>query len=120
MTGVVFGRLTGVPPTNHANKKWADTMVLHFGTETLPNSEQKIYQLKQTALTLIQETTSVVSKQLLKEEAEEVEANKGGDGGKRRPCGYVIKRGDIAWNCRTCQTDPTCVICDNCFHNSNQ
>ena len=37
----------------------------------------------------------------------------------RRPCGYVFQRGDIAWNCRTCQTDATCVICDECFRNSN-
>ncbi len=36
-----------------------------------------------------------------------------------RPCGYVFKRNDIAWNCRTCQTDSTCVLCDSCFHNSN-
>ena len=37
----------------------------------------------------------------------------------RRPCGYVFGRGDIAWNCRTCQTDPTCVICDECFRQSD-
>lgn len=36
-----------------------------------------------------------------------------------RPCGYVFKRNDIAWNCRTCQSDSTCVLCDTCFHNSN-
>jgi len=36
-----------------------------------------------------------------------------------QPCGYVFRRGDIAWNCRTCQTDATCVICDNCFRNSD-
>lgn len=36
-----------------------------------------------------------------------------------RPCGYVFKRNDIAWNCRTCQTDSTCVICDSCFHASD-
>ena len=36
-----------------------------------------------------------------------------------RPCGYVFKRNDIAWNCRTCQTDSTCVLCDTCFHASD-
>lgn len=36
-----------------------------------------------------------------------------------RPCGYVFRRGDIAWNCRTCQTDATCVICDTCFRASD-
>ena len=38
------------------------------------------------------------------------------DGG---PCGYVFRRGDIAWNCRTCQTDATCVQCDACFRESD-
>ena len=37
----------------------------------------------------------------------------------KRPCGHVFKRGDIAWNCRTCQADSTCVICDDCFTHSN-
>ncbi len=27
--------------------------------------------------------------------------------------------GDLCWNCRTCQTDPTCVQCDACFQNSD-
>eukprot|EP00804_Cyclotella_cryptica_P008773 CCRYP_015624-RA/>CCRYP_015624-RA protein AED:0.01 eAED:0.01 QI:221/1/1/1/0.6/0.66/6/2355/3495 len=36
-----------------------------------------------------------------------------------QPCGYVFRRNDIAWNCRTCQTDATCVLCDACFRNSN-
>lgn len=35
------------------------------------------------------------------------------------PCGYVFQRGDIAWNCRTCQHDATCVICDDCFQASD-
>ncbi|KAJ8609246.1 hypothetical protein CTAYLR_008064 [Chrysophaeum taylorii] len=33
-------------------------------------------------------------------------------------CGYVFKHGDIAWNCRTCQKDNTCVLCDACFQRS--
>ena len=36
-----------------------------------------------------------------------------------RPCGYVFRRGDIAWNCRTCQSDSTCVLCDACFRESD-
>ena len=36
-----------------------------------------------------------------------------------RPCGYVFRRGDIAWNCRTCQSDSTCVLCDRCFRESD-
>ena len=38
---------------------------------------------------------------------------------KGGPCGYVFCRGDIAWNCRTCQSDATCVLCDDCFRESD-
>ena len=31
----------------------------------------------------------------------------------------MFKPGDIAWNCRTCQSDPTCVQCDPCFRRSD-
>lgn len=34
-------------------------------------------------------------------------------------CGYLFKRGDMAWNCRTCQSDGTCVQCDACFRRSD-
>ena len=34
-------------------------------------------------------------------------------------CGYIFKTGDIAWVCRTCQTDDTCVLCQDCFSNSD-
>lgn len=37
---------------------------------------------------------------------------------KRGLCGYTFKKGDICWNCRSCQTDPTCVQCDACYRNS--
>jgi len=37
----------------------------------------------------------------------------------KRPCGYLFRKGDIAWNCRTCQYDPTCVLCEACFKASN-
>lgn len=37
----------------------------------------------------------------------------------KRPCGYLFRKGDIAWNCRTCQYDPTCVLCDACYKASN-
>ncbi|CAM9469984.1 unnamed protein product, partial [Ectocarpus sp. 13 AM-2016] len=39
--------------------------------------------------------------------------------GGSRVCGYVFKRGDIAWNCRKCQVDSTCVQCDACFRRSD-
>ena len=37
----------------------------------------------------------------------------------RRVCQYPFKRNDIVWVCRTCQSDETCVLCHECFSNSN-
>jgi hypothetical protein len=45
--------------------------------------------------------------------------NKNGGGGGGGVCGYLFKRGDMAWNCRTCQQDATCVQCDACFRRSD-
>lgn len=33
--------------------------------------------------------------------------------------GPVGAQGDIVYNCRTCQVDPTCVQCADCFHGAN-
>jgi ubiquitin-protein ligase len=34
-------------------------------------------------------------------------------------CSYQFKLGDKMWRCRTCRTDETCVMCDNCYKDSN-
>ena len=34
-------------------------------------------------------------------------------------CGHCFLDGEIVWNCKTCQVDDTCVLCDKCFHNSD-
>ena len=34
-------------------------------------------------------------------------------------CGYIFRDGDIAWVCRDCQTDDTCVLCEDCFSSSD-
>jgi hypothetical protein len=125
LANATFGRLTGVPPASA--KTWADAMVLqyHISKEeesriSWPRTEEEVAQEKPAAVkhvTKSGETTVALLKRLLEEEhALEMD----GTGTRhRRPCGYVFKRGDIAWNCRTCQTDSTCVICDTCFRNSN-
>jgi len=113
LAGAVFGRLTGVAP--NAVLKWADSMVLEYaavseGKEVIPTSVEDIYHTKPTATRTIvsNDTTTSLLTSLLPSSKE-----------TRRPCGYVFQRGDIAWNCRTCQTDSTCVICDSCFTFSN-
>lgn len=37
----------------------------------------------------------------------------------RRVCQHPFKRNDIVWVCRTCQADETCVLCHNCYTQSN-
>ncbi|KAJ1638133.1 putative zinc finger in N-recognin-domain-containing protein [Pavlovales sp. CCMP2436] len=41
-----------------------------------------------------------------------------GHGRSEQRCPYVFKNGDIAWNCRTCQVDSTCVQCMDCFRDA--
>ncbi|CCI47549.1 unnamed protein product [Albugo candida] len=33
----------------------------------------------------------------------------------KRMCACEFKPGDIAWNCKECQVDETCVMCNDCF-----
>ena len=33
-------------------------------------------------------------------------------------CGRVFQEGDLAFNCNDCQSDPTCVMCEDCFKDS--
>lgn len=114
-----FGRVTGIPP--ETAKTWADAMVLQYMDTSfqMPESEESIHNMKPAAMKVINESTVNVLKRLLQEGEEQQGAHDLASPSFRpRPCGYVFKRGDIAWNCRTCQTDSTCVICDNCFRNS--
>lgn len=34
-------------------------------------------------------------------------------------CGHSWSVGEIAFKCKTCQTDPTCAICAKCFQNGD-
>ena len=38
---------------------------------------------------------------------------------KKPVCGRVFLDGDLAYTCLDCRTDATCVICEECFNNSN-
>ncbi|KAL3924864.1 MAG: hypothetical protein SGILL_000787 [Bacillariaceae sp.] len=123
----VFGRLTGVPP--QTAKAWADALVLQYNDAAepekgWPSSEEDVLKAEPAPVKETSgHTTAVLLKRLLLEGQAAEAALAGNSSCKKvfrpRPCGYVFKRGDIAWNCRTCQTDSTCVICDNCFRDSN-
>lgn len=96
LTEAVFGRLTGVSAANV--RKWADALVLAYATVDGSHHCTNVVQWCREVLS---------EKELPPTTA------------RNRPCGYVFKRGDIAWNCRTCQADNTCVICDECFRHSD-
>ena len=34
-------------------------------------------------------------------------------------CAKPLKQGDVAWKCEDCEKDPTCIICLDCFNNSD-
>ena len=34
-------------------------------------------------------------------------------------CAKTLKAGDVAWKCEDCEKDPTCIICLDCFNNSD-
>lgn len=116
-----FGRLTGCPGI--AAKGWADAMILHYFESSLDDAavtcEEDIYSSKPMAIQPLTDTNTAAG--LLRKLHEEAQSTQASDSavGRPRPCGYVFKRGDIAWNCRTCQTDATCVICDSCFRHSD-
>lgn len=121
----VFGRLTGVPP--EFVKEWADAMVLAYldappesNPDAPPESEEDIWNSKPKATVAtpqLRTGTSTLAYRLKEHLAQSSAQFQSPQ--QRRPCGYVFARGDIAWNCRTCQTDATCVICDDCFRNSD-
>jgi len=41
------------------------------------------------------------------------------DGEPQRVCSRSFRAGDIVWNCKQCQMDSTCVLCQQCFRDSN-
>lgn len=92
LSHAVFSRLTGCPPALVLD--WINALVLEY-TSSKGNAT-KVTQYLQHLPELSSATKATA-----------------------QPCGYVFKTGDIAWNCRTCQTDPTCVICDECFRHSD-
>jgi hypothetical protein len=125
-----FGRYTGLDANQV--KEWADSMVLAYleqdegqNITKAPSSEDEIWQRPSDlpAAALSSPTSLSTKLKELQERAELVQEESMSDSPtsmrRRRPCGYVFQRGDIAWNCRTCQADPTCVICDDCFRRSD-
>lgn len=121
---LAFGRLTGC--SSSSAKEWADAMILAYYTgvphdQLHSNSE---HEMLLAELPPLPDHEPVSTPLLLKNLYGQAQAASEPSAVasltfRPRPCGYVFKRGDIAWNCRTCQTDPTCVICDACFRDSD-
>jgi len=140
----VFAPLTGVHSASV--RKWADAMVLAYLTDTLDESEDSVFRKSDDDLISDFESTikSIPHPSPSKNTSPQsprqndlvntlksmhnvyIQKSRVGGVGVSpavclpvRPCGYVFRRGDIAWNCRTCQYDSTCVLCDACFHASD-
>jgi hypothetical protein len=118
--------LTGVPAASV--KLWFDLALVEYASldDTTRNKiaslQQKISANANTHAPRLSSsnhlaTASQLLQQLLTEAASQPIDSK--TNSNPRPCGYVFRPGDIAWNCRTCQTDSTCVLCDKCFHASD-
>lgn len=45
--------------------------------------------------------------------------NAAGDGATSGVCGRVWKQDELAYKCKTCERDPTCVVCVPCFRGGN-
>lgn len=103
----VFGRLTGCSADKV--RQWADSMVLAYYSSVPEQLQDNVLDSKPSS---VPKYSTVL--ELLK-----TVSNSNQTLQTRRPCGYVFKRDDIAWNCRNCQADPTCVICDDCFRHSD-
>ena len=118
-----FGGLTGVPPT--LVRKWADAMTMSYLDD---DAEVRAILMNGESGSSSGADGGCISNlpSLLRALHSHYVAKASGPGGtgdaagpSARPCGYVFRKGDIAWNCRTCQADSTCVLCDQCFHESD-
>jgi hypothetical protein len=125
LTEAAFGPLTGVNP--QSVKRWAEALVMAYLDDASDDDDVRavLEQCRSSSgddgvdlPTLLRNLHSHYVTKL----------SSGGDDGTgrvssltvpTRPCGYVFRRGDIAWNCRTCQSDSTCVLCDTCFRESD-
>jgi hypothetical protein len=64
--------------------------------------------------------TSVVLQDSYTDSAAALAALQGaGSSFPRKVCQHPFRKNDIVWVCRTCQADETCVLCHNCFSQSN-
>ena len=43
------------------------------------------------------------------------ELKKASSSGGKGVCAKTLSTGDVAWKCETCEKDPTCIICQECF-----
>mmetsp|Transcript_18508 Transcript_18508/g.53111 ORF Transcript_18508/g.53111 Transcript_18508/m.53111 type:complete len:3364 (-) Transcript_18508:71-10162(-) len=136
LTDAAFGPLTGVNP--QSVKKWAEALVMAY-LDDVNNDDDVVRAVLEQCRSSNSTSNNgggrpgddgVDLPTLLRNLHSHyvTKLTSGGDDGTgrmsslavpTRPCGYVFRRGDIAWNCRTCQSDSTCVLCDTCFRESD-
>jgi Putative zinc finger in N-recognin (UBR box) len=117
----VWGRFTGC--AQDQGKPWADALLSAYWRdettpESVPTTEDQIASFSDMDNEAMKPPAAVESTAARLRRYYEQQSAALGTQRPHRPCGYIFKRGDIAWNCRSCQTDPTCVICNDCFQQS--
>jgi len=70
---------------------------------------------KKSVKTLASNFSSLLARQAGFPSSDVLHSSLQASGGMQNVCGYVFKDGDLCYNCKQCQADPTCVMCQKCF-----
>ena len=94
-------------------------------TENLEQRESQLIYLSPLTIPFTQltvpalGTVSITSPQQAIEQLQASVSLGGNSQQQRRVCQTQFKKNDMIYMCRTCQTDPTCALCHDCFSDSN-
>lgn len=104
---------------------WATESTDRFCTHSLPSFLHKMYFNANETQCIDSEIThflNAIQSLCALEKTSHSDAKTTSNDSKKNDnayCGYIFQKNDLAFNCKTCQTDETCVICFNCYENSD-
>jgi len=92
---------------------------LSRAVEELDGLEKEEAMLKERS-PLAQQLTEIITKQSYTSSRHAIASlHEAGQVVPRRVCQHPFRKNDIVWVCRTCQADETCVLCHNCYSQSD-
>jgi len=92
---------------------------LSRAVEGLDGLEKEEASLKERS-SLAQQLTQIITNQPYTNSEHAIASlHQAGQVVPRRVCQHPFRKNDIVWVCRTCQADETCVLCHNCFSQSD-